>query len=750
MSHSEHKHQLVDSCYQLLTASIQQISKELLEDTDTELEHNIAKASNNQANIAACDDASEFYKNKDAISHSFCECIYNGFIAFKDNSLFTQIKENDFQNSAWSLLDDDVLEETICLSTLSSEAALENKEKIWQLDQRLSKINDGVDVGDSNNPLSPVQFFIALRSALRTSPFSINTKLASYKALSHILQQQYPAILNKANAFFISKNILPELDYATQFTDAKKDHRTPTKSTQAPTEILDQETANTNSEQKNTDNKKVTPLPIVDTIRSLLKRARNITHDNNVIPIAQQKHTHKDADQPQTTETSTQEAVIFDCSQIVDAVDDVQHSAATAHFFSAENDNDILQIPTNVAENSARIYNQLHKASPDGSIDAKNIYTIDMVGMLFEYILTDENLPDSIKTLLSHLHTPFLKLAFLDADFFEDKEHKSRMLLDSLAEAGASWVHHDGTAQYDMYNEIKQVVQRAVKEFKNDVNLFAELLMEFNLLKKRVGHMHNFRERNSIEKKQGQEKHEQAKIISRQEIKKRIEGRRVPSSIISLLSPWFTYLTFIQLKEGLDSQQWKDAVQVIDNLITYCSIKTVKHDTSLLAEGFDSVISQVKQGLAHVAYNDTKAESIIVELEDLKTSVLNKKVIKTTTAKDTSNKQDDTNNESSAHVTIEEERVMNYIKLIEPGTWIEYDNKSRLKVNGFSSETKKYILVDQSSQEVTMVTRLAFARDILSERATIIDGAAKPLFERALERMQHNLDKQVQASTIQS
>ena len=153
------------------------------------------------------------------------------------------------------------------------------------------------------------------------------------------------------------------------------------------------------------------------------------------------------------------------------------------------------------------------KASPDGSIDAKNMYTIDMVGMLFEYILADENLPDSIKTLLSHLHTPFLKLAFLDSDFFENKEHKSRMLLDSLADAGASWVHHDGTAQYDMYNEIKQVVQRAVKEFKNDVNLFAELLMEFNILKKRVGHMHNLRERNSIEKKQGQEKHEQAKVI---------------------------------------------------------------------------------------------------------------------------------------------------------------------------------------------------------------------------------------------
>jgi hypothetical protein len=752
MPHSEDNSQLIDQCQQLLTDTLSHIAKEMLDDIDTELEQNIAKASSNQANIKACEDANLFHVNKKAISDCFCQTINEGFIAFKDNSLFTQIKENDFQNSAWSLLDDDILEETICLSTLSSETKLENQEKLWQVDQRLSVLNNNIEITEHNNPLSPVQFFIALRSALRGHVFSITTKLTAYKALSHVLQQQYPTILNKTNAFFISKHILPDLTYETKHNQSiinpNPIKKSPKKNSREKERVDENSSANPSS--KNTQ---TTPRPIVDTIRNLLRRARNINHDSDTVPIAQQSHLGKEElienNESTPTHQPSHNSVVFDASQIVEAVEEVQNSAATAHFFSAQQNDDILLIPTNIAENSARVYNQLHKASPNGSIDAKNMYTIDMVGMLFEYILADENLPDSIKTLLSHLHTPFLKLAFLDSDFFDNKEHKSRMLLDSLAEAGANWVHHDGTAQYDMYNEIKQVVQRAVKEFKNDVNLFAELLMEFNLLKKRVSHMHNLRERNSIEKKQGQEKHEQAKSIARQEIKKRIEGRRVPSSIISLLSPWFTYLTFIQLKEGQSSKGWKDALNVIDNLITYCSIKTVKQDTSLLAEGFDTIIMQVKQGLTHVAYNETKSESILNELEELKNSVLNKKAIRTTTATDTSTKNASNNNENHDSPTVEEERVMNYIKLIEPGTWVEYDNKTRLKVSGFSSEAKKYILVDQSSQEVTMVTRLAFARDILAERATIIDGTAKPLFERALERIHHNLDKQVQASTIQ-
>lgn len=750
-------HSLIDQSHSLLSELINNLAADLLHDVDKRLEENIEKASSNQANITCCEDANTFHKNKAAIQASFFQQVANGFEAFKENNLSTHIKENDFHNEAWSLLDDDILEETISISTYCSEMGTENKDKLWQLHERLSYMCDETSVDESNNPLSPVQFFVALRFGLKSVPLNIQSKLSAYQILGQMLQQQYPTIINKINAFLISKNILPELNYEKHHKVAR-----PGRSESSDNTLDDEPTATETEDNTSTNNtpppskstKGSSQIPLVNTIRGLLKRARNIKNENDVIPI-EQKTSHASSrshqDHHSTAEVSHRgEPVVFDTSQIVEAVEEVQHSSATAHFFSEQSsDDEILQVPTNIAENSSRIYNELHKASPDGAINAHNMYTIDMVGMLFEYILADEKLPDSIKTLLSHLHTPFLKLAFLDSDFFENKEHKSRMLLDSLADAGASWVHHDGTAQYDMYNEIKHVVQRAIKEFKNDVNLFAELLMEFNILKKRVGHMHNLRERNSIEKKQGQEKHEQAKALARQEIKNRIEGRRVPSSIISLLSPWFTYLTFIQLKEGKDSKTWHKATNVIDNLITYCSIKTVKQDTTALAEGFDTIIAHVQEGLTHVAYNETKASSIMSELKELKNSVLNKRVIKTTKATDSSKKKAAANGAAiTSTPTPEEERVMNYIKLIEPGTWIEYDNKSRFKVNGFNSEAHKYVLVDQSSQEVTMVTRLEFARDILSERATLIDGTAKPLFERALERIHQNLDKQVQVSAI--
>ena len=69
-------------------------------------------------------------------------------------------------------------------------------------------------------------------------------------------------------------------------------------------------------------------------------------------------------------------------------------------------------------------------------------------------MLSDENLPDSVKALLSYMHTPFLKLAFGDPGF-ERPEHPARVLLNSLAEAGTRFVGNDGSVQYDMYQKLR-------------------------------------------------------------------------------------------------------------------------------------------------------------------------------------------------------------------------------------------------------------------------------------------------------
>jgi hypothetical protein len=430
--------------------------------------------------------------------------------------LDTQVRENDFHKEAWSLIDVDVLEETINIRSLSSEANQAYRDTLWELEQRLAFLNRGLPINEASNPLSPLQFFSALRYGLKSLAADSIGKVTYYKTLSIVIDEQYLDLLTKVNGFLIEEGILSDLDYASQHkpigdNNGSREVRTANNEIKEAT-LDDSSSATKSSQSPEKEDQGSSQIPLVNTIRQLLKRARNIGNEDVAIPIATNKaapdlslqentegentekeNTDHEIENTTATESISNSHVVFNNPAIAEAVELVQHSAAISHFNENNTDNQILDVPTNISANSAEVYQQLTKISPNGSISAQNMYTIDMVGMLFEYILADENLPDSIKTLLSHLHTPFLKLAFTDDSFFENEGHKSRILLDSLADAGTNFVSHDGTSQYQMYDEIKKVVQRIVKEFKNDVGLFTELLIAFTRLKERITHTHKLK-----------------------------------------------------------------------------------------------------------------------------------------------------------------------------------------------------------------------------------------------------------------
>ena len=65
--------------------------------------------------------------------------------------------------------------------------------------------------------------------------------------------------------------------------------------------------------------------------------------------------------------------------------------------------------------------------------------TIEVVGMLFDHVLQDNQVPAEIKAVLSRLQFPVLKVALTDADFFASSAHPARQLIDRLASTAIGW-----------------------------------------------------------------------------------------------------------------------------------------------------------------------------------------------------------------------------------------------------------------------------------------------------------------------
>ena len=101
---------------------------------------------------------------------------------------------------------------------------------------------------------------------------------------------------------------------------------------------------------------------------------------------------------------------------------------------------------------------------------------INLVGLLFEYIIDDHELPDIIKKIIGLLQIPVLKLALIDQDFLSNRQHPGKQLLNDMTSAGM----HCKDSEEPVVHLIENTVKTIIRSFTDNPNIFSECLDEFN------------------------------------------------------------------------------------------------------------------------------------------------------------------------------------------------------------------------------------------------------------------------------
>ncbi len=374
---------------------------------------------------------------------------------------------------------------------------------------------------------------------------------------------------------------------------------------------------------------------------------------------------------------------------------------------------------------------------------------IDIVGMIFEFMLGDKQLPDPVKAVLSYLHTPYLKMALLEGDLLKNPEHASRQLLNCLAEAGTKWVGADGDSQFKAFPKIKSIVRRVIIEFTNDASLFRELLEEMQEYNKKVENSVALVERRSREKAEGEDRLREVKRTVLTEVRSRMDGVELPSPVIVLLlHPWSDYLTFTLLRHGNESTQWQEALETISDIIWSIQPKTDINERNRLMMVQEPLQQRVQEGLETIAYDQGKSNKLIDALHQSQMLALQNLIAEPAAAEKRAElegeamKQAGTSDvvEPEAILTSAEAELVEKLRTIEFGTWMEFDqldalHNQRVKVAWFNARTSRYMLVDRTGKQVAMKTGAEIARMMLASQARMIAGSAKPFFERAMENI---------------
>ena len=138
---------------------------------------------------------------------------------------------------------------------------------------------------------------------------------------------------------------------------------------------------------------------------------------------------------------------------------------------------EMLQQRASIFNLTESVQSALNKKGEKSKLSPRHGDLINLVGMLFEYILDDHQLPESIRKSISLLQIPVLRTAILDYDFLTERNHPARVLLNEMTSAGMGC--KDDCFSDPVYILIESIVRSIISRSQENPNIFHESLKRF-------------------------------------------------------------------------------------------------------------------------------------------------------------------------------------------------------------------------------------------------------------------------------
>ena len=722
-----------------------------------------AKSNDQQWNLMQL--ARDITARKTPLADIFKKTLQQGFSDFRQGKLEHKIDHSYDMESDLSLLANDELEQNLAATSLARKAETRMAETLYSLNQRLAVINGGKKLIDETNPVGAYLFATALQSVITELKLDTRLSILFFRIFEKLILEQMPDFYLSLNNTLIKAGILPNLRYGKAQNPERtgRSSTTPDKAS-AETAAAAQEPLSKAQEILSSEMSKdpiVAQQQMYDAIQNLQRAqaalSRNPTATPSAIPIQSGGQSSGPSPNAQIQTNGYQPGFFshpgfaFDGNAAVAVCPPQEVITALANIPIAHQVEELQQTivqPMTVEQYQSVTMHVRQELGDDKRIGDEQGKLIDIVGMIFEYMLGDKQLPDPVKAVLSYLHTPYLKMALIEGDLLNNEDHPSRLLLDCLAEAGTKWVSPDGTSQFKAFPKIKSIIRRIILEFGTDASLFSELLAEMQEFNHKVENNIALVERRSREKAEGEDRLREVKRRVLMEVRTRMKGHDLPAPVIVLLlHPWSDYLTFSLLRHGEESSQWQEGIGAISDIIWSIQPKVDINERNRLMLLQEPLQMLVHDGLETIAYDQSKSNKLIDALHKSQMLALQnqvaepveparREVMEADALKDIGG----VDNSLDENITSDEAELVEKLRTIEFGTWMEFDqldelHNQRLKVAWFNAQTSRYMLVDRSGKQIATKSGLDIARIMLASQARMLSGSSKPFFERALENI---------------
>jgi hypothetical protein len=240
--------------------------------------------------------------------------------------------------------------------------------------------------------------------------------------------------------------------------------------------------------------------------------------------------------------------------------------------------------------------------------------TIELVGMLFDHVMQDKQVPAEIKARISRLQFPVLKAALMDAAFFASSAHPARKLIDRIAGTSTGWEPYgDDNQRY--LKEVDRVITEILKGFETDITVFERLYGEFDKFVSDIRPEENDPVSRAKKALEAAEKHEILTINTTIQVRRAFERVDLEPYIKEfLLGAWVKVLVAATVRNETQPGFAKAFRDVIHELVWSVQPKASTEDRNKLVKLIPNMVRVLRDGLALINVPERERDLFFTQL----------------------------------------------------------------------------------------------------------------------------------------
>jgi len=717
------------------SVQLRQALQVLFDNADDTLFEMADRATSNAEQSAFFEAMRDLRLKRKGIERGFVQKFFEGFANLNQYQIgkAPQLDAVSFDNL--SLVQNDELEETVAMDAMVGKVLSRDGLALGHLTTRLNTLVSN-KVEDKTNPLGPRPLCEAFLEACQGLGVEIKVKLIVLKLFEKYVLAELEQLYAEANEILVAHGVLPELKSAPV-------RRPPRPAAEAPASAgyagaAAQAAASGAYLDAESQEAFGALQELMSQVRGSLAARRQVPAD--AVPISSN-----------------------DLMRLLSHLQD--HLPAQGM--------DEVDVRHHLDHLLSRVSHKSGRSRVVGQVDED---VINLVSMLFEFILDDRNLPDSLKALIGRMQIPMLKVAVLDKTFFSRGNHPARRLLNEIASAALGWAEQTDLQRDSLYQKIEQVVMRLLNDFVDDTAIFGVLLEDFIAFTGDERRRSELLEQRTRDAEEGRARADAARREVEQVLNQRLFGRTLPEVVVRLLrEAWSKVLLLTCLKHGSDSQPWRDAVATMDDLVWSVEPHEDPESRTRLLEMVPQLLKSLREGLTSAAFDPFSTGEFFSRLESLHVQAFQRfkqaqeaavdddlldgipqldDAVEAPVAQAAGQPEMVAVVEEIVLATPGEERApepeelladddesLRKVDELRVGSWVEIhedaEHKLRCKLAAVIKPTGRYIFVNRTGMKVLEKTRMGLAVEFRRNAVRLLDDAL--LFDRALESVIGNL-----------